>query len=181
MTEKIRPPWTSEQARALNRFQTEGGMHPFTCGGDHAPGAPILVAREDGWHCSDPYREGCDYRQDWAHAFMADSDAWPKHPFATEATEATPLWERLTELSKLEDGWHDGDGKAPAREVLEMAGRIATALPHEIGHVRVYPTIPGGAQLEWSDGYGDHALEILADLHLVLLTVEPLEDAGVSS
>jgi hypothetical protein len=65
---------------ALNRFQREGGMHPFTCGGEHAPGSPVLVARIDGWHCSDPYGEGCDYRQDWAHRFMAAPDAWPKTP-----------------------------------------------------------------------------------------------------
>lgn len=80
MTDQIRAPWTPEQVAALNRFQREGGMHPFTCGGEHAPGLPVLVARIDGWHCSDPYGEGCDYRQDWAHPFMADPDAWPQTP-----------------------------------------------------------------------------------------------------
>jgi hypothetical protein len=80
VTDQIRAPWTPEQVAALNRFQREGGMHPFTCGGEHAPGSPVLVARIDGWHCSDPYGEGCDYRQDWAHPFMADPDAWPQRP-----------------------------------------------------------------------------------------------------
>jgi len=78
MTDQICAPWTPGQVAALNRFQAEGGMHPFTCGNDHATGALHLVAQEDGWHCWLP---DCDYRQDWAHAFMAEPGAWPK-PFA---------------------------------------------------------------------------------------------------
>ncbi|MFE2832225.1 hypothetical protein ACFXI6_14425 [Streptomyces mirabilis] len=92
MTDQMRAPWTPEQVAALNHFQAEGGMHPFTCGGEHAPGSPALIAYTDGWRCSQPYGESCDYRQDWAHAFMADPNAWPK-PFAdlrkAAATEAT--------------------------------------------------------------------------------------------
>lgn len=74
---QIHAPWTPAQVAALNAFQKSGRMHPFTCGGEHAPGLPRLVARADGWHCSDPYGEGCDYRQYWAHAFMARPEAWP--------------------------------------------------------------------------------------------------------
>jgi hypothetical protein len=73
VTDQIRAPWTPEQVAALNRFQAESGMHPFTCGNDHATGALHLVAHEDGWHCWLP---DCDYRQDWAHRFMADPNAW---------------------------------------------------------------------------------------------------------
>jgi hypothetical protein len=94
MTDQIHAPWTPEQVAALNRFQAEGGMHPFTCGNDHATGALHLVAHEDGWHCWLP---DCDYRQDWAHRFMADPNVWPK-PFsdlrkaaATEATEPATI------------------------------------------------------------------------------------------
>ena len=78
MTDKIHAPWTPEQVAALNRFQQYGGMHPFTCGRDHHGTNVVLMARPDGWHCSDP---ACGYRQDWAHAFMANPDAWPKSPF----------------------------------------------------------------------------------------------------
>ncbi|MWA08808.1 hypothetical protein [Streptomyces sp. BA2] len=75
-TDKIRSPWTPEQVDALNRFQREGGMHPFTCGNEH-PAHPnaILEATESGWRC---HVLGCDYEQDWAHAFMADPNAWPQ-------------------------------------------------------------------------------------------------------
>jgi hypothetical protein len=75
----VSSPWTDEQVTHLNAFQQSGRSHPFTCGGEHAPGAPIIVAYEDGWHCPDPYNEGCDYRQDWAHSFMAGP--LPPDPF----------------------------------------------------------------------------------------------------
>jgi hypothetical protein len=79
MTEKIRAPWTPEQVAALNAFQQRGGMHPFTCGHEH-PAHPdaVLEATPKGWRC---FVLGCEYEQDWAHAFMADPDAWPKSPF----------------------------------------------------------------------------------------------------
>lgn len=78
----IRAPWTSEQVDALNRFQSESGMHPFTCGAEeHTPGSPVLAAAHSGWYCPDP---DCGYTQDWAHQFMTQPDAWPKSPWARE-------------------------------------------------------------------------------------------------
>lgn len=101
-TNPIRPPWTPEQVDALNAFQQSGSGHPFTCGGEHAPGSPILVAREDGWHCSDPYGEGCDYRQDWAHASMVDLGRAAVSPGVSPATghrlsvqHADALWDAI--------------------------------------------------------------------------------------
>lgn len=64
MIERIEAPWTPEQVEALNTFQRSGQFHPFTCGNDSDS---VLIAREDGWHCPD-----CAYRQNWAHAFMAE-------------------------------------------------------------------------------------------------------------
>lgn len=63
--------FTKEQVDSLNRYQSDGRFHPFTCGNrkdiqkTHADGEGILVATEDGWIC--PY---CDYKQEWAHEFM---------------------------------------------------------------------------------------------------------------
>ncbi|MFE7972981.1 hypothetical protein [Streptomyces shenzhenensis] len=86
MTNKIRPPWTSEQVAALNEFQRRGGMHPFTCGAEHAPGrSPILDATHSGWICPDP---ACHYTQDWAHAFMADQTTGPEQPPAQSEAQA---------------------------------------------------------------------------------------------
>lgn len=91
----IRAPWTPEQVTALNAFQQRGDMHPFTCGGDHTPGSPSLVAYTDGWRCPQPYGEACDYRQDWAHAFMADPAAASAVPVAAPPTEQAALRERI--------------------------------------------------------------------------------------
>ncbi len=71
MLDLIHAPWSPVQVAALNRVQRSGRMHPFTCGASH-PLHVTLIAETDGWHCPD---EACDYRQNWAHAFMADPDA----------------------------------------------------------------------------------------------------------
>lgn len=69
-TDLIHAPWTAAQVTALNAFQHHGRMHPFTCRAEHASGqSPVLVATNGGWVCPDPQ---CVYRQDWAHAFMAE-------------------------------------------------------------------------------------------------------------
>ena len=67
----IKAPFTPEQVEALNHWQHSGKIHPFTCGGNrtdelHLDGQGVLVATREGWVC--PY---CDYKQDWAHDFMA--------------------------------------------------------------------------------------------------------------
>ncbi len=72
-------PFTAEQVEALNAYQVDGWMHPFTCGPcrdtlgtitpDGALDDRLLVATVDGWVCPT-----CDYTQNWAHAFMADAD-----------------------------------------------------------------------------------------------------------
>lgn len=84
----IRAPWTSEQVAALEAFQLRSGMHPFTCGNDKHSMAPRLVPSHSGWYCPDP---ACDYRQDWAHAFMVNPDAWPKPFPAVSTPDTTPL------------------------------------------------------------------------------------------
>lgn len=104
------------------------------------------------------------------------SSASASMPDQSDAVEPTPLWERLTELSKLEPGWLDGHGAAPSTAVLELAGRLVTALPHDLAPILVCPTEAGGVQLEWKDQHGGHEIEILPDLHLFLLTVEPSEE-----
>jgi hypothetical protein len=77
----ITAPWTPVQVAALNRWQANPTVHPFTCGSGnrmdaahttYQAGHPDqdfgqLVASVNGWFCP-----VCSYRQDWAHAFMAD-------------------------------------------------------------------------------------------------------------
>lgn len=75
----IRPPWTEAQVVALNQWQDNPDVHPFTCAnrndmdkhgrfthrfvyGDRG----ALRATVNGWICLD-----CDYTQKWAYQFMA--------------------------------------------------------------------------------------------------------------
>ena len=82
-------PFTSEQVERLNAWQRDGRVHPFTCGGDRGDVAHVtyadehgtergeLVASRDGWTCP-----VCGYRQNWAHAMMAEPipEWFPPHP-----------------------------------------------------------------------------------------------------
>ncbi len=68
----IRAPFSPHQVACLNAYQQIGTFHPFTCGVSHEEGRQVLVARPNGFICPD---EDCGYRQDWAHAFMAD-ETW---------------------------------------------------------------------------------------------------------
>lgn len=83
----------------------------------------------------------------------------------------TPFYDRLTEISKLADGWLDGAGKAPSEEALKSASVLGAALPTSVP-LRVYPTEAGGVSLEWDDQHGGHEIEVQPDGHLVLMTVE---------
>lgn len=83
MAKTFEAPWTPETVDALNRWQTNGPFHPFTCGGDrrddahrayqaqHGGDFGQLVAEPDGWRCP-----VCGYRQNWAHKFMVEQ--WPE-------------------------------------------------------------------------------------------------------
>ena len=83
--EKINAPFTDEQVKNLNDYQTKGRFHPFTCcspesipectragkevDGEYVKGTSegLLVASNEGWVCP------CGkYKQNWAHAFMAE-------------------------------------------------------------------------------------------------------------
>jgi len=66
----VAAPWSDEQLENLNRYQTAGLFHPYTCGrrDEHPDDPGVLVAERDGWRCP---ADGCGYRQTWAHPFMA--------------------------------------------------------------------------------------------------------------
>lgn len=100
--DQIKVPFTNEQVKNLNEYQNVGMFHPFTCANDgdddhikyefekrhgnanykdyiiaeklkgiNYPEAVFtetnLIATENGWKCP-----VCDYKQNWAHSFMAE-------------------------------------------------------------------------------------------------------------
>mgnify|MGYP003494633469 FL=1 len=75
----ITAPFTADQIKALNVYQTLGFTHQqYTCGRRTYSCEGILVAEASGWRCAVP---GCDYTQNWAHVLTADLSQHPKHPF----------------------------------------------------------------------------------------------------
>ena len=69
--------------------------------------------------------------------------------------------ERIEEISKLEDGWLNGEGKSPAKEnliwftnIFEDNFKSSLPLPY------LYPTIDGGLQAEWSSIKSDISIKI---------------------
>ncbi|MFI9244190.1 hypothetical protein ACIGXF_16730 [Streptomyces sp. NPDC053086] len=132
----IRAPWTPEQVTALNNFQQYGGMHPFTCGNDQHDVSVVLMAHRDGWHCSDP---ACGYRQDWAHAFMADPSAWPRPfgdrhgPTPAEASAAAsagpaPATDRDTLRERIAGALYPTYGQEDRHRSLAIADAVLAAL-----------------------------------------------------
>lgn len=184
MTDKIRPPWTPQQVSALNKFQRHGGMHPFTCpqpegpvGLTLHPASPRLLATPDGWACSIP---GCDYRQDWAHAFMADPEAWPKPPFgerhgptpqevhdlAAALRERRPTSSDTTDNS-LRDQFiaairsETHSGKGPFAEVPRIADAVLAVRDRELERMKILVAAsesPGHA-VRMAAQYADRAIE----------------------
>ncbi len=68
----IRAPWTDSQVQALNRYQTAGRFHPYTCGNraDHVKDKEgLLIATTDGWTCPE-----CRYVQTWAWRLSSEGN-----------------------------------------------------------------------------------------------------------
>ena len=68
---------------------------------------------------------------------------------------------QLDELRALADGWLDGEGLAlPAEGLDRLAARFADYYPKRLPLPRIYPTLSGGAQLEWTLGSNEVNVEV---------------------
>jgi hypothetical protein len=47
----IYAPWTDEQVKSLNHYQTCGHFHPYTCSGSGGKHQQDLIAKKYGWFC----------------------------------------------------------------------------------------------------------------------------------
>jgi hypothetical protein len=73
---------------------------------------------------------------------------------------------RLDELRSLDDGWLDGNGKAPSGKGLDwLAHTFEQFFPDDLQLPFVYPTAEGGVQAEWSLGSNEITLEIDLESH----------------
>ena len=68
---------------------------------------------------------------------------------------------RLEELRRLEDGWLDGDGKAPVSDELEwFEAGFDRHYPDNLPLPYLYPTTEGGVRAEWSLPNCEISLEV---------------------
>ena len=69
----------------------------------------------------------------------------------------------LDEFRSMQDGWYEGDGKAPPHSGLDwLSDAFARGYPDDIPLPYTYPTFDGGVQCEWS--IGRFYIEIEIDL-----------------
>lgn len=138
--EQIQAPFTATQVRGLNEYQTGTAfgmrMHPFTCAergdghhGEEGGDTGVLIATYEGWVCP-----SCDYTQDWAHGFMANSrGGYKPHVFDKELSTE----DKIGEVQKILSRYVLMQGKQPfAKGLPEML----TTLELRIAELKVEPT-----------------------------------------
>lgn len=101
-----------------------------------------------------------------------------------ETRDSTPVAAQWQALRALRDGWLDGQGRAPSPAGLDrFAARFDEDYPERLPPPRIYPTLAGGAQLEWTLGSTEVNVEVdlvtgAAEWHSVdLASGEDLLDA----
>ena len=71
---------------------------------------------------------------------------------------------RLDEFRNLQDGWHEGDGKAPPHSGLDwLSHAFARGYPDDVPLPYTSPTFEGGVHCEWSMGQICPQIEIDLD------------------
>lgn len=111
--------------------------------------APVKEALE-------PNGEGPPVRISGVGVFDADRglvrfDLIHEVAFLDDAEELSKLESRFSELASLREGWLDGEGVPPEVVVLQGARRVlADLLDLDVPRPRVFATLEGGVQAEWS-------------------------------
>jgi len=104
----------------------------------------------------EPNGEGPPVRISGVGVFDADRglvrfDSIHEVAFLDDAEELSKLESRFSELVSLREGWLDGEGVPPDIVVLRRARRVlADLLDFDVPRPRVFATLEGGVQAEWS-------------------------------
>lgn len=74
---------------------------------------------------------------------------------------------QLDDIRALEDGWLDGEGRAPSQSGIDwIESRLHRYLPADLPRPYLYPTEAGGVQLEWSIETNEVSIEADLESHL---------------
>jgi len=87
-------------------------------------------------------------------------------------------FDRLEELSKLSDGWLDGEGIAIAEPALVNARRLLVKRKNLCGVFRLYPNDSGNILIEFENSGWGYTIEFRADSKIEMFAVE-LKGVGV--
>jgi len=75
----------------------------------------------------------------------------------------TDVLARIAALSRLEDGWHYGEGRQPTAAALSAAEEFVREKPVWCSDARAFPTFDGGIQLAMNIGPWDVEIEMLPE------------------
>jgi hypothetical protein len=126
-----------------------GPTVPVSAPLDEITFAPVKEALE-------PNGEGPPVRISGVGVFDADRalvrfDLIHEVAFLDGAEELSKLESRFSELASLREGWLDGEGVPPDVVLLHRARRVlADLLDFDVPRPRVFATLEGGVQAEWS-------------------------------
>lgn len=88
---------------------------------------------------------------------------------------------RISELSQLQNGWHDGNGLAITSQAVETANKVMN-LNHEMNnHYSIFPTDEGGLLIEFIREKWDYSIEIHQDGKLEIYGTEILGKKDMST
>lgn len=77
-----------------------------------------------------------------------------------------PLGIQIEELTAVQDGWLEGKGKAPDKDLLAWVGdRLVGTFPDDLPYPHVAPTPEGGLFIEWIETSWRISAEILLPTH----------------
>lgn len=123
----------------------------------------------------------CDRTQPHSgHQFMRGRSVY-RCPGVGFAGPYDKVWTRLCEIRNLREGWLDGAGKAVREDVVRAAGKLAEALPSGLHPLSIFPTEPGGIEIEWRDQTGTHSITVNPDQTLFLLSDDPADTKPTTS
>ncbi len=126
-----------------------GPTIPVSAPLDEITFAPVKEALE-------PNGEGPPVRISGVGVFEADRrlvrfDSIHEVALLDDAEELSKLESRFSELASLQEGWFDGEGVPPDVVVLQRAWKVlADLLDFDVPRPRVFATMEGGVQAEWS-------------------------------
>jgi hypothetical protein len=102
---RVFAPFDADTVGALERYQHDGGFHPYTCPASEKHGSVRLVPFSDGWHCV-----RCDYTQRFVSASavalvrLLDRSPWneaAKNPDAAEGIALDEYWRHAVYSGRL--------------------------------------------------------------------------------